>query len=192
MRIALVIGHYENDKGAHSKHLNESEWDMWYNFYESHLIGFGDIFIHSNNSSYSRRQDETAKKTKDYDLVFEMHFNAASESAHGVEALVYAGNEKMIGVGQFFCNAIEAFMGYRNRGVKEISSGNGFGFLSKTKGDAILLEPFFGSNKKDCERYDADQYKEVITKTINLYKSLNGVDESASERLKNAGKSAIG
>ena len=170
--VAFVIGHYSGAKGAHSPFLNNNEFTFWKEFYDAHLKSLGDDFLHSDNSSYTQRQEETAEKTKDYDLVFELHFNGSVPSANGVEALVYFSNEKMNKVGQFFCDTMASDMNYKNRKVKEITSGNGFGFLQKTKGDAILLEPFFGSNEADCSLFNPEKYKEVIKKTITYYTEL--------------------
>lgn len=170
-KVAFVIGHYEIDKGAYSNHLGVSEWNYWNMFYDQYLIDLGDKFIHPKNSSYTQRQSITAEKTKDYDLVFELHFNASSPQAHGVESLVYFSNDKMKKVGQFYCDEME-FKGLTNRGVKAITGGNGYGFLKATNNDAILLEPFFGSNESDCNIYNHQKHYEAIKNTINKYYSL--------------------
>lgn len=175
VKVAFVVGHYSLDGGAYSDHLQSNEYNLWNAFCDSHLSGMGDKFLHSTNSSYTTRQTETAEKTKDYDLVFELHFNAFNESAEGVEALTYKGNADMETVGQYFCDTMAADMGFANRDVDPIDSGNGFTFLQKTHGDAILLEPFFGDNKSDCDKYDPDKYAEVIRKTIEKYKSVKGL-----------------
>jgi len=75
-------------------------------------------------------------------------------------------------VASLFCEAMHLEMGYKDRGVKLMSKGNGFGFLQKTKGDALLLEPFFGSNKEDCDRFDYCKFQAVIRDTIEFYKTL--------------------
>jgi len=172
-KVAFVIGHYSEDKGANSSFLDSSEYTFWKDFYDAQLKTLGDVFLHSDNSSYTQRQEETAEKTKDYDLVFELHFNASeSISANGVEALVYFSNELTKKVGQFYCDTMAEDMHYKNRNVKAVTSGNGYRFLQKTKGDAILLEPFFGSNEADCSLFNPEQYKEVIKKTITKYTIL--------------------
>lgn len=170
-KVAFVIGHYELDKGAYSTILGVSEWNYWNLFYDKYLKHLGDRFIHSNKSNYTQRQKLTSELTKDYDLVFELHFNSSAPEAHGVEALVYFGNEKMQKVGQYYCDLMEDY-GLRNRNVKPTTGGNGYGFLKATVGDAILLEPFFGSNKEDCETYSDENHYDVIKKTIDYYYSL--------------------
>lgn len=168
-RVAFVIGHNSKDKGAYSKILDYSEWDMWNCFYDSYLTELGDNFNHNLSSSYTQRQKSMAKLTKDYDLVFELHYNASSPSANGVEALVYYSNNKMRALGELYCKLMSESMGLKNRGCKRVTSGNGFGFLEKTKGSAIILEPFFGSNYNDCENYKDRKHAKVIEQVILSY-----------------------
>ena len=171
-KVAFVIGHNKNDKGAYSKELGFSEWDYWNYFYINNLCHLGDLFNHSLSSSYTSRQKSMSNLTKDYDLVFELHFNAGPLSANGVEALIYSGNNKMKIIAELYCKLMSDKLSLRNRGCKEKSSGNGFGFLKLTKGDAILLEPFFGSNKSDCNKYSHKQHALVIEEVINKYNKL--------------------
>ena len=165
-KVAFVIGHNENDKGAYSEHLESSEWDYWNDFYDTYLTHLGDKFTHNLSKSYTKRQKAMAKLTKDYDLVFELHFNASLPSANGVEALVYYSNKKMFKIGSLYCELMSDKLGIKNRGCKRITSGNGFGFLKETKGSAILLEPFFGSNKKDCIKYCDQVHAKIIEEII--------------------------
>jgi len=172
-KVAFVIGHNEKSKGAYSKAFQNTEFVMWNNFYDNHVCDLGDKFIHSITSSYTKRQTQTAIKTKDYDLVFELHFNSSSSTqAHGAEALVYHTNKKMAKVGRLFCELMASELGYRNRKVKLKKDGNGFGFLKETKGDAMILEPFFGSNVDDCFKFSPDEYRDIIIKTIEYYSTL--------------------
>lgn len=170
-KVAFVIGHYELQKGVYSNILGISEWNYWNLFYDKYLKDLGDKFIHPKKSSYTQRQKTTSDLTKNYDLVFELHFNSSAPEANGVEALVYFSNDKMKKVGKYYCDIMETF-GLRNRGVKPITGGDGYGFLKATVGDAILLEPFFGSNKKDCDIYNDENHYVAIKKTIDYYYSL--------------------
>ena len=172
MKVAFVIGHNKNSKGAYSKELGFSEWDYWNDFYINELCNLGELFNHSLSSSYTSRQKAMADITKYYDLVFELHFNAGSSSANGVEALIYSGNNKMKIISELYCKLMNEKFSLKNRGCKEKSSGNGFGFLKHTKGDAILLEPFFGSNKSDCKKYKHKEHALIIEEVINKYKQL--------------------
>jgi len=169
--VCFVIGHHASSQGAYSVWLKETEWQFWFDYANKYLIGLGDIFIHEPLDSYTERQIEMAKKTENYDLVFELHFNAFPD-AEGVETLTYKGNEKMLGLGNYFCELMEEDLGYENRHAKWIDSGNGYGFLRETKGDAILLEPFFGSDEIDCMKFHPDIFAAIINKTIKKYYEL--------------------
>ena len=171
-KVAFVIGHNKNDKGAYSKELGFSEWDYWNYFYINNLCHLGDLFNHSLSSSYTSRQKSMSNLTKDYDLVFELHFNAGPLSANGVEAIIYSGNNKMKIIAELYCKLMSDKLSLSNRGCKEKISGNGFGFLKLTKGDAILLEPFFGSNKSDCNKYRHKEHALIIEDLINTYNKL--------------------
>jgi len=167
-KVAFVIGHTSKDKGAYSNFLKISEWDMFKNFSEGFLQEAGDIFFHNPNiSSYTKRQEETAAKTKDYEIVFELHFNAASPSAEGCEALYYDGNEKAKALCNKFCSLMESKMQMKNRGAKPLVIGeNGYGFVFEQKPTAIILEPFFSSNPSDCDKFSPSIYKSVIVELI--------------------------
>ena len=175
-KVAFVIGHTSKDKGAYSNFLKISEWDMFKNFSEGFLQEVGDIFFHNPNISYyTKRQEETAAKTKDYEIVFELHFNAASPSAEGCEALYYHGNEKAKALCNKFCSLMESKMQMKNRGAKALKpkgingkdeNDRGFGFVSKQKPTAIILEPFFSSNPSDCDKFSPSIYKSVIVELI--------------------------
>ena len=110
-----------------------------------------------------------SKLTKGYDLVFELHFNGSSPQTNGVEALVYYSNRKMYKIGSLYCELMNKRLGLKNRKCKKMTSGKGFGFLSLMKGDAILLEPFFGSNHNDCVKYNDREHALIIEEIINEY-----------------------
>ena len=88
-RIAFVLGHTLFKKGAYSKILGLSEFDFWWQ-YKEELEELGDVYRHNPLiPSYKVRQRIMAKKTKDYDLVFELHFNMFNGNAKGAEACCY-------------------------------------------------------------------------------------------------------
>lgn len=178
IKTAFVLGHTSGmdkvkDKGAFSYYLQQSEWNYYDRLTRNFPQVFQNVFHHDGSiMSYSQRQSAMGERTKDFDLVVELHFNASVPQANGVESLTYFSNKLMDNVGEFFCNEISSEMDIKNRGNKKITSGNGYGFLSKMKGDAILLEPFFGSNKDDVANFDDIAFVEVVRKTVECYKKL--------------------
>lgn len=163
---AFIIGHHEKSKGAYSDTLETSEWDF-YKSMEEDLKEIGDVFTHNSDIlSYTQRCIETGKRVgDDYDMVICLHFNSVSnEEANGVECLYYGSNKKGKYLSKLFNSNMSRDMGYKNRGIKPILRDNqrGFGELYYVKPTAILIEPFFGSNKEDCERFDKTKFLEIL------------------------------
>lgn len=155
MKIAVVVGHHERDGGAFSPFLQISE----FNFYSEvvkHLQGVDVYFHNSRIKSYTQRIRFTADKlnAKDYDLVIECHFNAASAVANGCETLYYFNSAKGKDYALKFSKLVNNCTGIklRNNGLKALvnSKDRGFASVYYPKAPAILIEPFFGSNKEDC------------------------------------------
>lgn len=161
MKIAIVIGHHAKAKGAYSKYLKDSEYDFYnkvVDWYKRCLNGKGDIYLHDENiSGYVTRIKNTAKKinSRGYDLVIELHFNAATPSANGCETLYYYNSKKGREHAFNFSKTVHEQTGIkvRNNGLKALTNNKDRGFASVFYTDAptILIEPFFGSNEKDCE-----------------------------------------
>ena len=173
-KFAFVIGHTSKDKGAFSTFLQVSEFDLFKEFANKHLSEIGDIFLHDETiTGYTQRQADTATKTTSYEYVFELHFNAATPAAEGCEALYYTGNTKAQRIAEKFCSLMVHFLDMKNRGAKSLNaSDRGFGFVSKQKPTALILEPFFGSNEDDCRNFKQDKYKKVIFDLIEYINTL--------------------
>jgi N-acetylmuramoyl-L-alanine amidase len=170
MKIALVVGHTPYSKGAFSEYFNSSEFDF-YNSHFERLNEIGDVFIHDNDLGYTSRQKAMASKTRDYDVVFEIHFNASNGSAQGCEALYYHRNETARKICFAFCQNYTDLTGVKNRGTKALNDAGdrGFGFVYNQKPTAIILEPFFGDNKKDCEMFNIDVFVDAIKYAVNNF-----------------------
>ena len=170
MKIAFIVGHTPYSKGAYSDYFNSSEWDL-FNSYFDWFKEVGDVFIHDNNLGYTSRQKEMATKTREYDLVFELHFNASNGKAKGCEALHYHRNETARKICFAFCEKYTELTGAKNRGTKALNDGSdrGFGFVYYQKPTAIILEPFFGDNKEDCNKFSIDAFLDSIKYAVNNF-----------------------
>lgn len=174
MKVAIVIGHHKLGKGAYSKYFGLKEYDF-YKRYQEQLKKYGDVFFHNYLlRGYNTRQKSMAKKTADYDLVFELHFNSSDGDASGCEALYYYRNKKTLKLAKVFCETYTDITGTRNRGAKPLVSDaqRGFGFVYHQKPSAILLEPFFGDNIEDCKAFDINIFLRALDATINAFKTL--------------------
>ena len=165
-KVAFVIGHTPSDKGAYSEFLKESELNFWLLFYHTHLKFLGDVFIHNDHSSYTERQISMAKRTAEYSVVFELHFNNFSnQEARGSELILSATSLATTELAAIYYKHIHE-MGFSYRPPISITSSNytttkGGGFIQHQVPTALLLEPFFGSNKEDVDRFLVNKDKFV-------------------------------
>lgn len=165
MKTAVVVGHHKLAKGANSS-IWGTEWDLMKRIAEGLEC---DTFIHNPNIlGYNARQRAMAEKTKFYEVVFELHFNAATPQANGCEALHWFSNKRGKAIAELFCDMVHNDMGIKNRGAKALHSKNqrGYGFLAFTHGTAIILEPFFGSNQQDCLKFNEQTYINLLNTLI--------------------------
>lgn len=151
MKTVLIIGHNARDKGAYSPYLKMSEYDYW-----NEVVKGLDVPVlrrHANRG-YGLEMREMLNRLEqiDYDIAIELHFNSAISNASGAEVLVYKSNKKAKILAQ---NLLDRLVdkGRRNRGIIEVSherERNGAYGICNSRGNYILIEPFFGSNEKDC------------------------------------------
>lgn len=160
MKLAIIIGHNEKNKGFYSKHLNKFEYDF-YSAIAMDLNEFADIFFHDPTiSSYTQRCLEISNRIgNDYDLVIALHFNAFDTTAEGSECFYWHTNEETKDIATWLSKCYSDKVNGVNRGAKayKVTNSklpNGAGEVYYPKVNAILFEPFFGDNKEDCERFD--------------------------------------
>lgn len=176
-KIALIIGHTKNkDKGAYSETLKQTEFD--YNLQVAEALKsikpeMFDIHIHEIQDYYQRQKGMAYKlNQKSYDLVIEMHFNAASPTAHGTETLYYFNSIKGKKYAEIMSKQISDDFSTKLRGVngaKALVNKNdrGYWFVYLPKAPAIMLEPFFGSNSEESEKF-----KDVTKYACTIYNAI--------------------
>ena len=160
-KVAVVVGHTRNNPGASSEVVG-SEF-----FYNSkvgeYLEDIVDVYHYDTyKGGYTNMVKRNAKKLNkhDYSLVLELHFNSAGEDAEGCEALYYRANKKGKELAELYCEIMCNTFGSENRGAKSRElDDRGGAALYYPKATTLILEPFFGSNKEDANRYkDAEKY----------------------------------
>lgn len=165
MKVAFIIGHNEKDKGAYSQYLNTTEWDL-YSSMKNELNCIGDVYVHDKTiNSYTQRCINISKRIGDkYDLVIALHFNSFNTVANGCEAFYWHSNKDGFNYAKKFVKGYCTLTGSRPRGAKpyETKTQRGAGEVYYPKNTAILLEPFFGDNKEDCERFCVDKFLQAI------------------------------
>ena len=172
MKVAIVIGHHENSKGAFSKYFGLHEWDF-YNKVNECLFNAKTFWHDETISGYTSRIKDTANRiNKDnFDLVIECHFNSSvHNSANGCETLYYFKSKKSKEYAQRFSDFVNYKTGIkvRNGGLKALTNRNDRGFASVfyTTAPTILIEPFFGNNESDCKKIQSPEY---LAEIINEY-----------------------
>lgn len=167
-KILLIPGHcITGDMGAFSAYLKQ--YEQKYNkkivdYLKSRYSAYYDTYEHSIQG-YNSRQNALAKfaNAKDYKMIVELHFNASEgHTAQGSEVLFFYKSTKGRKYAEITLDEIIKEFGLRKRGVKGISSGNGYGFLKKTKAPAILIEPFFGDEPKCMAFSNIERYAETL------------------------------
>lgn len=179
-KVAIIIGHRSKSQGAYAPILNETEY-QYMKKTAFHLSDIADIYERSNTPmvSEAHRIHRLVKRVnaKNYDLVISLHFNAFSNPlAHGATALYYATNKRTKAIGEEFTSLMAENFCVKKRALIPITSiyDRGGIVISKCTADAILLEPFFGTNKDDANAFKGEHqtYANNIRSLIEKYCNL--------------------
>lgn len=178
-KVAIVVGHTEDSQGACSPHNISCEWEFMFGVATELCVmrELGDIYLYDTyKNGYGNMVAKHAKtiNQKDYDLILELHYNAATPSAQGAEVLYHhkdTENWDEVTIGKNLLAKMEA-LGFRNRGVKHLTAKDrGYAAVYLPKGNCLIFEPFFGSNEDDCERI-REKYWEFIDAIEELIMEL--------------------
>jgi len=176
-KVAIIIGHCKEQPGAFSKSVG-SEY-QYNQGIASTLIDMADVFRYDNfDKGYTQTIIQDMKpKTKNYDLVLELHFNSfTNPQANGVEALYFHSNTKAKTIGQEFCMLMNAEFGSTVRGAKALkdASQRGYACVAYQVPTTLILEPFFCTAPEALQFGTVEgkeRYSRVLRELINWYKS---------------------
>lgn len=178
MEYAIVVGHTQFRPGACSPYSLPCEWE--YNRQiAKELECIADVYFYdSYNFGYKEMCKRNANRMnkKDYKLIIELHYNAASPSANGAEALYYFRNQKAKKLCEKFSRLMTKNFGIKNRGAKALVNkyDRGFWAVYFPYAPTILLEPFFGTNQNDVAKMGSnimpyvDTIKQLIKESKNI------------------------
>lgn len=181
MKVAVYIGHTPTgDKGAYSPFLKKTEYE--YNLLVANELEklnpeLYDVFSHSTQNYY-KRQEKMAKNVKGkYEVVLELHFNAAGETANGTEMLYFYSSRKGKKLAKILSKNISEKFSTKLRGEegsKALINKNdrGYWFVKMAEPVAIIVEPFFGSNKESLKFKNPKDLADVIDRSIVEYIAL--------------------
>ena len=154
-RLAVIVGHSEARPGAAGlPPVGEREY-AW----NRGLAGFMESAARHHEAlalrvfnrdrgglrgAYGRARDWRT------DAAIELHFNAAaSAEASGTET-IYGDRERDGGFAAAIQAAMVGVLGLRDRGCKQPWTGRGAVNLSLLDVPSVIVEPGFGSNRRDC------------------------------------------
>ena len=181
--IAICIGHSRKiggryDGGAYSEHLKTNERD--FNLKVATKLSanltrkgipsqiFSDYAGNGYGSAMVNAADQVRKAQAT--MAIELHFNSASPDANGHEWLYWFNSLNGASIAKNFETEFKrVFPSIKSRGIKMITRVNRGGkFLELTHCPAVILEPFFGSNKNDCDQITIDGLASAYANAIQL------------------------
>lgn len=166
-KFAVIIGHTGDSPGAFSPFINMPEF-VFNSGVAKHLEDVADVYFYdSYKYGYRSMVNKVYREInqEDYLLTLELHFNSAVPSANGTEALHYYTSEKGKKYANKLVDLVVAEFNTRSRGVIGVDRNQRGGYaLYAGKAPAVLIEPFFGSNAEDAEKFKGNdkKYAQVI------------------------------
>jgi len=180
--IAICVGHSRiGDKGAISVDgTSEHNFNSRIAYkLEAILCKRGiksELFDKYDASSYGSAMSWIAYRIKliGATIAIELHFNSAKPSANGHEFLYWESSKGGRKLAKCFAESYQknfpASTSRRDNGLFPIGkSARGSQFLRKTHCPALILEPFFGSNKKEWIAADPDKIAAAYADSIAEY-----------------------
>lgn len=160
MRIALSVGHSKLKSGCYTSAdgkkyggCNEYKWCKAFSKQvKTQLKKKGyqvDRIVCPENKFISSSQEKNYKlgiiNARPYDLVIELHLNAAAPGAEGIEVLYKSDT------GKKYASSIQKQLStvFRSRGIV---NRNDLYMLNQTKPPAVLIETFFCTSKSDYKK----------------------------------------
>lgn len=193
MKILLIAGHGAGDPGATAHGFIEADLarEVVAELKE-HLSEYADITIFDTNKKMSKYLCSNSFNFKEYDYVFEIHFNAVKKElvadgiTKGTEILVH-NTEKNTNVEKIILDNV-CKLGYKNRGIKP---RNDLMVMNVCKGKQgisyALLEVCFIDDIDDMNLYNAKKHDIIkavadgIVKGFELKKSTTHLLTSAND-----------
>lgn len=162
-KVAIVVGHTKLRPGACGVDGIECEFDYNKKVAE-YLSDVADVYYYdSYNLGYRKMVQKNATKMnlKNYNIVLELHYNAATPQANGCEIFHYFTNKKGKKYAEYLSRLISSTFKVKDRGAKAMvnKKQRGFWALYYPKATTLLLEPFFGSNSDDVSKFCNNEKK---------------------------------
>lgn len=182
MKVAIVVGHNPRQPGAVRCDTREAEylWNSRIAMRIEETAAGGDYpgievktFFRPYMGSYAREVRDVYPRVDAFgaDVSLELHFNShENPKANGCEMLS-SGSARSMQLSEALQNAVLSRFEVRDRGVKVLGpKDDGYLALHAGRAPAVILEPYFGSNAKDCATFsgphDEQGYAEAILDAV--------------------------
>lgn len=193
MKILLIAGHGAGDPGACANGYKEAELTREVVATLKPLLSkHASVTVFDTSKNMYEYLKKNVFNFKQFDYVFEVHFNAFYGKASGAEVLVHA-TEKGTTVEQAILDKV-CKVGFKNRGVKHRSDLLVMNTCKKKFGVShALIEVCFIDSASDMKIYQANKDKiakaivDGIAEGFGLNKSVPDTAEQAINKLVKAG-----
>ena len=155
--LFISAGHSDSDPGAVGHGHAEANIVLEFRDLLADYLRGKVVFDKDGQPGENLPLGEAIGAAKTHDIALEFHCNAfANPAATGVETL--SGHEHYP-LGNAICQAVSETLGIANRGAKGEASGqhSRLGFIRR--GDGIIVELFFITNKSDLDKYTANRQR---------------------------------
>ena len=160
-KIAIIVGHNSRAQGAVrcTDGKSEFKWNVRLaDLIRAHAGGDPDfevaIFRRQAGMSYGKQIRGVYARADAWgaDVTIELHFNAAAAASASYTCTLSSGTAGSLALSEKLQAAQVAALGLRDAGVKirERNGGRGWMSLWTGRAPAALIEPYFGSNARDC------------------------------------------
>lgn len=160
--IYIIAGHHNSDAGATYKGLKEADLtkrirDLVYTRIKE-LQPRALVTKDDDKDTLSQVIAKIKPKITSKDVLLDIHYNAATPKATGVECFVSDNaSEKSKNLADKIATITHEITGLHNRGVKkESQSARGRLGILNMKGTAVLWEVSFISNPSDVDKVESD------------------------------------
>lgn len=153
--LFISAGHSETDPGAHGNGLHEADVVLELRDALCHELGQrGLVFTRDGERGENMPLRDAWRMASAHDVAVELHLNAATPAATGVETLSASEHYPL---GNRLCSAVSDTLGIDNRGAKREDSGQHSRLAFVSDGGGLILELFFVTNANDVQAYHDDQ-----------------------------------
>lgn len=156
-RVALVVGHNPKAQGAIRATDRRTEYD-WCGALAERIAALDParyVIVRRTAGPNEIKRAYAEVERVGVRASVELHFNsAASAAATGTETLI-SGSAKSRSLGTLVQAAMVEALYLRDRGLKQPGpKDGGYTALRAASPPAVLIEPYFGSNRSDCAAAD--------------------------------------